>query len=63
MTVPAIDELRFVAVSQDDPLAAPLLAELAVEYAGRYGGTEQRVMKWLPRSIPPRISRHRTAVC
>jgi GNAT superfamily N-acetyltransferase len=38
-------------VGQDDPLAQPLLAELAVEYAGRYGGTEERVMKWL-RSVP-----------
>ncbi|MGV0714002.1 GNAT family N-acetyltransferase [Mycolicibacterium sp. XJ662] len=43
--------LRFVPVAQDDPLAQPLLAELAVEYAGRYGGTEERVMKWL-RSVP-----------
>ncbi|BBY80587.1 N-acetyltransferase [Mycolicibacterium pulveris] len=34
-------------------MAQPLLAELAVEYAGRYGGTEERVMKWL-RSVPPR---------
>ncbi len=38
--------------AQDDPLAAPLLAELAVEYAGRYGGTEQRVMKWLLEEHP-----------
>ena len=43
--------LRFVAVGQQDPLAAPLLAELAVEYAQRYGGSEQRVMAWL-RSHP-----------
>ena len=39
MTMPVLDELRFVAVGLDDPLAAPLLAELAVEYATRYGGT------------------------
>lgn len=52
MTVPALDELRFVAVSQHDPLAAPLLAELAVEYATRYGGTEQRVMQWLLEEYP-----------
>jgi len=52
MTVPAVDELRFVAVDQRDPLAAPLLAELAVEYSGRYGGTEQRVMKWLLEEYP-----------
>ncbi|MUM15398.1 GNAT family N-acetyltransferase [Mycobacterium sp. CBMA271] len=31
--------LRFVTVDQRDPLAAPLLAELAVEYSTRYGGT------------------------
>ncbi|MGV0850653.1 GNAT family N-acetyltransferase [Mycolicibacterium phlei] len=47
MTVPSLDELRFVAVGQDDPLAEPLLAELAVEYAGRYGGTPDRVRRWL----------------
>jgi GNAT superfamily N-acetyltransferase len=52
MGMPAVDELRFVAVSHDDPLAAPLLAELAVEYASRYGGTEQRVMKWLLEEYP-----------
>ena len=52
MGMTALDELRFVAVSQDDPLASPLLAELAVEYAGRYGGTEQRVMKWLLEEYP-----------
>ena len=47
MPVPATDELRFVAVGQDDPLAEPLLAELAVEYASRYGATEQAMSKWL----------------
>jgi ribosomal protein S18 acetylase RimI-like enzyme len=47
MTVPATDELRFLAVGQDDPLAEPLLAELAVEYATRYGATQQAVAKWL----------------
>ena len=52
MGMTARDELRFVAVSQHDPLAAPLLAELAVEYAGRYGVTEQRVMKWLLEEYP-----------
>lgn len=41
----------FVAVGQDDPLAAPLLAELAVEYATRYGGAVERVDRWL-RSYP-----------
>jgi len=39
--------LRFVAVAQDDPLAAPLLAELAIEYADRYGGSKERVSAWL----------------
>jgi GNAT superfamily N-acetyltransferase len=42
-----VNELRFAAVGQDDPLAEPLLAELAVEYATRYGVTEQAVSKWL----------------
>ncbi|MCT7658666.1 GNAT family N-acetyltransferase [Mycobacterium deserti] len=43
--------LRFVPVEQDDPLAEPLLAELAVEYAQRYGGTVEGVARWL-RSAP-----------
>jgi len=40
-------DLRFVAVGQEDPLAEPLLAELAIEYACRYGATEEAVAKWL----------------
>jgi ribosomal protein S18 acetylase RimI-like enzyme len=51
MSVPAVNQLRFVAVDQDDPLAEPLLAELAVEYATRYGATEDAVSRWL-RSYP-----------
>lgn len=47
MTVPAVNELRFVAVGQDDPLAEPLLAELTVEYASRYSVAEEHVSKWL----------------
>jgi GNAT superfamily N-acetyltransferase len=47
MSVSAVDNLRFVAVGQEDPLAEPLLAELAVEYASRYGATEEAVSKWL----------------
>ena len=47
MSVPAVSPLEFVAVSQEDPLAKPLLAELAVEYATRYGATEDAVAKWL----------------
>ena len=41
MSVSVPHRLRFVSVSQDDPLAAPLLAELAREYADRYGGSAQ----------------------
>ncbi len=37
----------FVRVTQDDPLAAPLLGGLAQEYAGRYGGTPEGVLGWL----------------
>jgi len=37
----------FVPVHQDDELAQPLIAELAVEYAARYNGTEARVLTWL----------------
>jgi hypothetical protein len=33
-----VDVLDFVAVHQTDPLAAPQLAELAIEYTNRYGG-------------------------
>jgi ribosomal protein S18 acetylase RimI-like enzyme len=47
MSVPIVDKLRFVAVGQDDPLAEPLLAELTVEYASRYGVAEGHVSKWL----------------
>jgi GNAT superfamily N-acetyltransferase len=39
--------LRFVPVRLDDELAQPLLAELAVEYAQRYGLTEPTVLAWL----------------
>ena len=42
-----MESLRFVAVGQTDPLAEPLLAELAVEYSQRYGGTEAGVAAWL----------------
>lgn len=41
------DDLTFVTVRRDDPLAAPLLAELAVEYATRYDGTVEGVAAWL----------------
>lgn len=47
MSVPALRQLRFVAVAQDDPLAAPLLAELAAEYADRYGGSSQAILTGL----------------
>ncbi|EID09546.1 GNAT family N-acetyltransferase [Mycobacterium xenopi] len=39
--------LRFVLADQDDPLAQPLLTELAAEYAQRYGGTPQTHLTWL----------------
>jgi GNAT superfamily N-acetyltransferase len=42
-----LSALRFVEVHQDDELAQPLIAELAVEYATRYNGTEERVLRWL----------------
>jgi GNAT superfamily N-acetyltransferase len=47
MTLPTVDGLHFVAVGQHDDLAEPLLAELAVEYATRYGGTADGVGTWL----------------
>ena len=47
MPVPAVNDLRFVKVGQDDLLAEPLLAELAVEYASRYGSTTEAVTAWL----------------
>lgn len=46
MSEPA-HRVRFVPVSQADPMAEPLLAELAVEYSDRYGGTPEQVMRWL----------------
>lgn len=42
-----VSGVRFIAVDLDDPLAAPLLAELSVEYSGRYGGTPEQMMGWL----------------
>ena len=47
MPAPAVNQLRFVAVGQDDPLAEPLLAELADEYAQRYGSTAEAILTWL----------------
>jgi GNAT superfamily N-acetyltransferase len=47
MSVSAVDELRFVVVDQGDPLAEPLLAELALEYASRYRAPVQGVSTWL----------------
>ena len=41
-------QLRFLAVGPDDPLAQPLLAELAVEYSQRYGGAPEAHLSWLP---------------
>ena len=56
MSVPAVGDLRFLAVGQDDPLAAPLIDELAVEYATsvrRYPGPGPCVVAWLPRCGVP----------
>ena len=39
--------LRFVRVDPGDELARPLIAELAVEYATRYDGSEDRILAWL----------------
>lgn len=47
MTLPTVEGLRFVPVGQHDALAEPLMAELAVEYATRYGSTPERVGSWL----------------
>src|SRR4029079_18309630 len=47
MSTHAVEQLRFVAVGQGDPLAEPLLAELAMEYAHRYRGTVEGVSEWL----------------
>ncbi len=44
----AATQLRFLAVGPDDPLAQPLLAELAVEYSQRYGGDPEAHLSWLP---------------
>jgi len=41
-------ELRFVTATHDHVVAQPLLAELAVEYAERYGGTPDAHLRWLP---------------
>jgi GNAT superfamily N-acetyltransferase len=41
-------QVRFVATTHDDALAQPLLAELAVEYAERYGGAPDVHLSWLP---------------
>lgn len=47
MPMSTADDLRFVAVEQGDPLAEPLLAELALEYASRYRAPVAGVSKWL----------------
>lgn len=44
-------QIRFVAITADDPRAQPLLAELAVEYAERYESTLPTVMAWM-KSVP-----------
>jgi GNAT superfamily N-acetyltransferase len=51
MPAHAVNQLRFVAVDQGDPLAEPLLVELALEYASRYRAPVEAVSQWL-RSYP-----------
>lgn len=43
----AADHLSFVAVDFDDPRAQPLLAELSVEYSGRYDIPREQMLTWL----------------
>jgi GNAT superfamily N-acetyltransferase len=45
--VVAKTQLKFVPAALDDELAQPLLAELAVEYANRYGRPVSTVLAWL----------------
>jgi GNAT superfamily N-acetyltransferase len=45
--VVAKTQLKFVPAALDDDLAQPLLAELAVEYANRYGRPVSTVRAWL----------------
>ena len=58
----ARSQLRFVAATHDDALAQPLLAELAVEYAERYGGTPDAHLS-LVAGAGRRVGRARTAAC
>ena len=39
-----VGAVEVYSVSQDDPLAAPLIAELALEYSSRYGGTREAML-------------------
>ncbi|BDB40258.1 MULTISPECIES: GNAT family N-acetyltransferase [Mycobacterium] len=41
------DAVQFVPVALDDPLAQPLLEELADEYAQRYGGERRLYRQWI----------------
>lgn len=40
-------QLRFVPAALNDAVAQPLLTELAVEYAQRYGGEAQTYLDWM----------------
>ena len=40
-----VGAVEVYSVSQDDPLAAPLIAELALEYSSRYGGTHEAMLE------------------
>jgi GNAT superfamily N-acetyltransferase len=47
----AAQQVRFVAVTADDPRAQPLLDALALEYAQRYESTTPTVTAWM-KSVP-----------
>lgn len=49
-------QLRFVAAGLDDPLAQPLLTELAADYAQRYGSSPPMVLAWLTSSPAPEFA-------
>jgi len=40
-------QLQFVPATLDDALAQPLLDELSIEYADRYGSTPPTILAWL----------------
>ena len=57
------DRLRFVPAGLDDPLAQPLLDQLAVDYAQRYGRTSQMYLDVDAQRSRPTSSHPLTAGC